>query len=162
MTRASDDTRERTVASLRAGLAEGRLGLDTFVRRIEEAYAAKSGLELARLTADLPQRTPWWLRLARRRGDSCVPARLLRPPVDVPGTTLTLGRAAGCDFLVADLAVSATHAELRRTAEGWFVRDLDSRNGTRVNGWLVDDARLHDGDELLLGKATFVFREPRA
>jgi uncharacterized protein DUF1707 len=41
--RASDAERERTVAQLRDAAAEGRLTLDEFSQRVEDAYAAKSG-----------------------------------------------------------------------------------------------------------------------
>jgi hypothetical protein len=161
--RASDDTREETVAELRGGLASGRLGLDTFVRRIDEAYAARTRDELDRLTSDLPERRrPWWRRVADALVDRdfALPPQQLRPPALEAGAGLTLGRSPHCDYLVNDRTVSARHAELRRTSDGWELRDLASRNGTRVNGWLVEQQRLADGDEIVLGASTFVFCEP--
>jgi pSer/pThr/pTyr-binding forkhead associated (FHA) protein len=58
--------------------------------------------------------------------------------------------------------VSSRHAVLTRSADGWTLHDLGSRNGTRVNGWLVKEQRLADGDELTFGDATFVFRAAAA
>lgn len=52
--RASDAEREQTVARLRDATAEGRLTLDEFSQRVEEAYAAKTHDTLDSLTADLP------------------------------------------------------------------------------------------------------------
>jgi hypothetical protein len=52
--RASDAEREQTVARLRDATAEGRLTLDEFSQRVEDAYAAKTHEALAALTGDLP------------------------------------------------------------------------------------------------------------
>lgn len=163
-TRASDDTREHTVAQLRAGLTTGRVGMETFVRRIDEAYAAKTRDELAHLTRDLPGPRTWWHRLSAWIGggqaaeDSQAP--WLRPPPIEAGSAVTLGRSPECDFVVRNATVSARHAELSRSAQGWSLRDLGSRNGTRVNGWLVKEQQLADGDEVTFGDSSFVFHEP--
>jgi hypothetical protein len=162
LVRASDDTRERTVAELRAGLTSGRLGIDTFVRRVNAAYRAKTRDELWHLTRDLPAGQSWRTRLASLF-DGRVPRRRsapLRPPALEPDTAVALGRSPECDYVVDDPTVSARHAELRRTAAGWSLRDLGSRNGTRVNGWLLKEHALADGDEIELGAVSFVFRDP--
>ncbi|HSJ10170.1 MAG TPA: trypsin-like peptidase domain-containing protein [Longimicrobiales bacterium] len=53
-----------------------------------------------------------------------------------------------------DLSVSARHAQFRRSGVHWYVRDLDSRNGTRLNGELVQrETRLKDGDRVQLGES---------
>lgn len=53
---------------------------------------------------------------------------------------------------IHDLDVSARHAVLFRTADGWFVRDMGSTNGTWLNGERVaSDTRLTDGDALEFG-----------
>jgi hypothetical protein len=163
-TRASDDTREHTVAQLRAGLTTGRVGMETFVRRIDEAYAAKTRDELSHLTRDLPGRWTWWHRLSAWIAGSPTAENSqnprLRPPPIGAGGAVTLGRSPECDYIIRSATVSARHAELRRSAEGWSLRDLGSRNGTRVNGWLVKEQKLADGDEVTFGDSTFVFREP--
>jgi hypothetical protein len=159
MVRASDDTREHAVARLRDGLSAGRLGIETFVERVEAAYDAKTREELGALTWDLPRRRSWWMRAVDRL-DGRVPATRLRPPEIANGRSLTIGRSPYCDYQVDDMAVSLRHAELRREAGCWWIRDLASRNGTRVNGWLAADRRLRDGDELTIGQTRFIFREP--
>jgi pSer/pThr/pTyr-binding forkhead associated (FHA) protein len=49
----------------------------------------------------------------------------------------SIGRDASCDLAIADMTVSRRHATLERTADGWLLTDLESTNGTRVNGWRV-------------------------
>jgi hypothetical protein len=68
-----------------------------------------------------------------------------------------IGRAPECDVELADATVSRRHAEIVRDGDAWFVRDLNSSNGTKVNGNGVVDQMLHDGDEIRLGSVTFTF-----
>ena len=71
------------------------------------------------------------------------------------GDILTVGRGTECHVRLdpdADLQVSGRHAALRRTSEGWKILDLSSRNGTTVNGDLLEAERLlRDGDRIQLG-----------
>ena len=54
--------------------------------------------------------------------------------------------------------VSRRHAEIRRGASGWSIRDLGSTNGTIVNGARLDRPRtLADGDSVTIGPWHFVF-----
>ena len=55
--RASDAEREQAAVQLRDAAAEGRLTLEELAERVEAAYAARSAVELASLTADLPAQT---------------------------------------------------------------------------------------------------------
>ena len=70
---------------------------------------------------------------------------------------LSVGRAPESEIFLDDVTVSRRHAELRRGAEGWSIRDSGSLNGTYVNRKRVDDQRLHGGDEVQIGKFRFVF-----
>jgi len=72
---------------------------------------------------------------------------------------ISLGRMPDCDLIVPDHTVSRRHAELLKTAEGWKIADLGSRNGTRVNGEAVEERLLQPGDEVSLGSFTFRFEE---
>ncbi len=65
--RASDAERERTVAKLREAAAEGRLTLDEFSQRVEDAYAAKTQDALESLTGDLPATAAAATPASRRR-----------------------------------------------------------------------------------------------
>jgi pSer/pThr/pTyr-binding forkhead associated (FHA) protein len=53
------------------------------------------------------------------------------------GNRFTIGRDASCDLAITDMTISRQHAQLERTPDGWLLSDLESTNGTRVNGWRV-------------------------
>lgn len=68
-----------------------------------------------------------------------------------------LGRSRECDVVLADANVSRRHCEVVRDGESWFVVDLDSTNGTELNGKAVKRAQLADGDRLSIGSSDVVF-----
>ena len=75
----------------------------------------------------------------------------------LPGSMRTLGRAAGADFIVDAGLVSRVHCRLTVLPDGDLeVRDLDSTNGTFVNGERVTTARLAVGDRLQIGRVELV------
>ena len=74
------------------------------------------------------------------------------------GGALVLGRSPGCDLPVLDPTISRRHAELAPGPDGIAVRDLESSNGTFVNGTRVTTGRLVDGDLVTFGKVTFQVR----
>ena len=78
--------------------------------------------------------------------------------VPLEGLELTVGRGPANDVVVDDQAVSRRHAVLQRLAAGWAIEDLGSKNGTLVNGQLVDQARpLYSGDEILVGDTVLIY-----
>jgi hypothetical protein len=155
VSRASDDTREQAVGVLRKGLLTGRLGTDTFVQRVDAAYRARTHDELERVTEDLPRHRSLFHALLDRLAPS---PPCLAPPEMRAGERRVLGRDNACDYALADPTVSSRHAELICLADGWLIRDLGSKNGTRVNGWLAKEQRLRAGDTLTLGRTTVVFQ----
>ena len=71
----------------------------------------------------------------------------------LPGGIRTLGRATGADFGLDGALVSRVHCRLTALADGGLeVRDLDSTNGTFVNGKRVQTAHLASGDRLQVGR----------
>lgn len=77
--------------------------------------------------------------------------------VAVPREGMRIGRAPGGELVLGSRSVSAVHAELTWHGDDLFVRDLDSRYGTRRDGLpLRDPTRLRDGDELVLGGAAIL------
>lgn len=79
----------------------------------------------------------------------------------VPVTERTeIGRALACDISILEPAVSRRHAELIPQGPDLLLRDLDSANGSFVNGERVDVANLRDQDLLQFGKARFIVRAP--
>ena len=73
----------------------------------------------------------------------------------LPTKVLRIGRAPDNDIVVSDLSVSRYHAELRRTANAYQIVNLDSHNGTFVNGQQVGSAPLTEGDIVGIGPSTF-------
>jgi hypothetical protein len=72
-------------------------------------------------------------------------------------TTASLGRAPVCQLQISDPRVSPRHAEIRYQAGSFVIRDLESDNGTQINGQPVIEARLADGDRLRLGDSEFIY-----
>jgi hypothetical protein len=60
--------------------------------------------------------------------------------------TVVVGRDPSCDVSGSEPRLSRRHAEFQLTPHGVLVRDLQSRNGIRVNGQSVGEARLRPGD----------------
>ncbi len=75
-----------------------------------------------------------------------------------------LGRAPDNKVVVNDSAVSRKHAEISVREDGYWIRDLSSKNGTKVNGTLIHEATpLHPGDRIDIGPCQIHFgrdREP--
>ena len=67
------------------------------------------------------------------------------------------GRHPDSDIFLDDITVSRRHAEIRRTAEGYLVRDVGSLNGTYLNRERVEEGRLANGDEVQIGAFKLVF-----
>jgi pSer/pThr/pTyr-binding forkhead associated (FHA) protein len=75
----------------------------------------------------------------------------------LPGIARTLGRATGADFILDAPLVSRVHCRLTALPTGELeVKDLDSTNGTFVNGERVEAARLASGDRLRVGRVELV------
>jgi len=74
------------------------------------------------------------------------------------GDQFSIGRDASCDLAIADVTVSRRHAQLERTEHGWLLVDLESTNGTRVNGWRVrGKVPVRAGDLVSFGSLEAVF-----
>jgi len=75
----------------------------------------------------------------------------------VGDTPVVIGRMAECDVVLRDEGVSRRHAEVRRQGHDIVIVDLDSMNGTKVNGTGVRHHRLTDGDEIAVGSSRLRF-----
>ena len=69
---------------------------------------------------------------------------------------IVLGRDEQCDVVLDDTSVSRQHAAIYERSDGFYVEDLESTNGTRVNGELVRTTILDSGDRIQLG--SFIFK----
>ncbi len=80
----------------------------------------------------------------------------------LPGAIKTIGRAPRADFIVDAALVSRVHCRLSAGAAELEVVDLESTNGTFVNGARVERAVLKTGDRLGVGKVEFVVTKSQA
>lgn len=76
---------------------------------------------------------------------------------------ITIGRRASNDVCIPDRSVSAAHARVSIDVDSLWIDDLNSTNGTCVNGQLVTRRQLNDGDEVVLGKISIrIVEEPES
>jgi Protein of unknown function (DUF3662)/FHA domain len=77
--------------------------------------------------------------------------------------SVVIGRSKDCDVRVSDPNVSRRHAEVRQEGTTYWIVDLDSTNGTTVNGRRQKRAKLEDDDRITVGSTELVFhRRPEA
>ena len=74
--------------------------------------------------------------------------------LDIPieAERVVVGRGEQADVVIEESTMSRQHAAFGYEADGYFVEDLGSTNGTLVNGESTKRAPLRDGDEVRLGK----------
>lgn len=66
-------------------------------------------------------------------------------------TEMLIGRTDGNDLILNHPSVSRKHARLENRNNGWWIVDLQSTNGVKVNGTPVSEARISAGDQILVG-----------
>ncbi len=85
--------------------------------------------------------------------------------VELKGILLSLGRLTENDIAIPSKIVSRKHAALERRSDGWWYRDLESSNGTYLEGKQIREIKLQDGMKLQLGrdekKAVFIILHGR-
>jgi len=74
--------------------------------------------------------------------------------IEMTQESVTFGRGEECDIVLPERQVSREHIRVYREGEQYFIEDLDSKNGTWVNGQQIKGVnRLFDGDEIHLALA---------
>lgn len=122
-----------------------------FVGPVEVEIHLDEGLKAGRFTveADVAE------------GPDGMPAGSLLLPdgnrVPVESEPVLIGRLPECAVVLDDPNVSRRHAEIRRRDDDVVLVDLQSTNGTRVNGVPVRERTLADGDEISVGTTTITF-----
>jgi len=79
-------------------------------------------------------------------------------PIPLLKKSLLVGRRESCDIVLRFSNVSAHHCQLTVNGGYWYVRDLQSRNGVKVNGMRTIDKRLDPGDVLSIAKHKYELR----
>ena len=158
-------SQRRLAGVLNTAYANGLLSQDTFVRRTDQLLGG-GVIDPVRLVGDLNFR--------RRR--SLIPAALAElldrvvdafAPEETPAypllaldwtgaqSEILIGRDRGCDLVLCEVTVSRRHARLIFRDGRWILQDLESINGTTVNGCRVGRSELRPGDHVALGEAHF-------
>jgi general secretion pathway protein E len=73
---------------------------------------------------------------------------------------LTVGRHRDNRLVLGDTMASRFHCLISKSKKGYILRDLNSSNGTLLNGNVTKLTQLINGDEVRIGEATLVFRAP--
>jgi len=80
--------------------------------------------------------------------------------VPEPPVTLLVGRGESCQLQLSDANISREHMEVSRSLDGVTIKNRDSANGVRWGGHAVQERRVRDGDELVLGATRLLFEDP--
>ncbi|MEY4899123.1 MAG: hypothetical protein RL294_934 [Actinomycetota bacterium] len=126
------------------------LGQD-FASRLSDLEDTASADELAAIAA-LPAGSAL---LIVRRGPTVGARFLLDTDVTVAG------RHPDADIFLDDVTVSRRHAEITRDGKVFSIRDLDSLNGTYLEGSRTAGGLLQDGSEIQIGKYRMTFYPSR-
>ena len=160
--------RERIAGTLNAAFAEGLLSEQTHSHRLgllfglqlvdPDALVGDLALRTQRRTLRTPASVAAAVRryadtILRRSGSAVAPLVLA---LDWTGQrdALVIGRDERCDIALRETTVSRRHARLLFRDGSWIIQDLDSTNGTAVNGRHVGRSQLRPGDQLRLGLQT--------
>jgi hypothetical protein len=157
--------RDQLAQTLNSAYGDGLLSETTLVYRLETLLTSVV-IDPVRLIGDLSRAVPhrgslaaarqlvvrWWRDAFAYPGGG-QRERTILLALDWSGASeeLLLGRSPSCDVVLAGSVVSRRHARLTWRDGGWILRDLESLNGTRVNGACVTRCRLEPGDELTIG-----------
>ncbi len=156
---AAGSLRQRLARTLNVAYSDGLLSEGTFAHRLDLLFRSPV-VDPASVVGDLTFRRPRGavdrLKRALRLGPASPPAPVLALDWTGTQTELLVGRHHGCDVVLGDPTVSRRHALLRFRDGHWFVRDLESMNGTTVNGSRVVRCRLEPGDQLAFGEEALV------
>ena len=156
--------RRRIAHALNAAYADGLLSQDTLARRLDhllrarlidprrlvgDLYVRGSGRGVrARLADGLRTKLAAVRGLVRGRDE-----RVVLLALDWSGAqeSLLVGRHEQCDVVLSDPSVSRRHARLFFRDGSWFLEDLESTNGTVINGVSIGRCELRPGDRLIIG-----------
>jgi Protein of unknown function (DUF3662)/FHA domain len=153
-------------------LAVGEFGIATRLVAAEAVEGAPAPQAPAPPPPELPLEQPQQTMIYRPPAPEVEPEPDTPPPApvrevvtltvanrrhEVTSPKVVLGRSRSSDIRVDDLNVSRRHAEIRQEGATYWLVDLDSMNGTVVNGKRVERERLRDGDKIVLGSTEIVF-----
>jgi hypothetical protein len=144
----------------------GEFGIATRMVQSEEAEAAAEDGD-----AGLPQAEPGATMIYKPKAQATEAASPEELGVERELVTLTvdgkrhdldkrqsvIGRSKDCDIRLSDPNVSRRHAEVRQEGATYWLVDLDSTNGTSVNGRRLKRVKLENGDTITVGSTDLIF-----
>ncbi len=114
----------------------------------DEALNARSRKEIRR-TVDAPAKTVAYGVLVDIK---------TKKPIYLKKKDVLIGRGADTDIQIMSQAVSSHHARIHQTSRGWALSDLDSHNGTKLNGRYINQPQIiFDEDMITFGDKVFIF-----
>ena len=162
--------RRQISIELNAAYGDGLLSEQTLAHRLDQVLCSRL-LDPERLIGDLSLRASRRslrnsvgrgvdsLRdtLTRRKHPEISPPLVLALEWDHDDGRLLVGRdPESCDVVLEHPTVSRRHAQLHHRDGAWVLQDLDSTNGTTINGKPVARCRLEPGDRVMLGRQAVV------
>jgi hypothetical protein len=81
---------------------------------------------------------------------------------DLTGQEITVGRVADNKIQVEHASISGHHAMLKLDGQDYLIKDLDSTNGTRINGEKITEQKLRRNDILRLGNIELLYDSEHA
>jgi DNA-binding NtrC family response regulator len=132
------ETVARFVISYKAESAERNTNVDIAVRTDILSYSRDSKAIVT---------TRGWLTIASQGGRR----------IELSGNVINIGSAEGNQIRLDEKYISAFHCRIYKRGGRFFIRDLDSTNGTHVNGARVADSEIPEGAKIRVGKAEMLF-----
>ncbi|WP_013630343.1 ATP-binding protein [Rubinisphaera brasiliensis] len=71
--------------------------------------------------------------------------------------SMVIGRGSKNPIRILDTEASRVHARIAPREDGWWLEDLNSSNGTFINGQPIEQKRLESGDQIQLGRTLLLF-----
>lgn len=81
---------------------------------------------------------------------------------ELKGRKVLIGRAPDCDLVLTQAGISRHHCQISMEAEGAFIEDLHSKNGTRANNIYISKTKLNSGDDILVAEFPLKFEQVEA
>lgn len=78
--------------------------------------------------------------------------------IPLSSSITVFGRSSNCTIQLASSEVSRTHMMIKEEAKRFTCQDLNSYNGTHLNGVRIHSAELRNGDTIQMGNVVFIFR----
>ena len=77
---------------------------------------------------------------------------------DLAKQAMVVGRDPAADIVIDNLGVSRSHCQFLRRGAAFLVQDMNSANGTYVNGKKIGEHNLNDSDQIVVGKYVLTFK----